>query len=222
MQNSARSNMESTSVKVNEILTVLNQAISDSESVNQVNSLTDDILSIARQTNMLALNASIEAARAGEAGKGFAVVAAQISQLASASQEAANRIQEINSVVTSAVHNLADHANGLVDYMSDSILPEFEAFVESGSEYKKKASFVEEVMNEFVEKTDMLNEKMGDIADSINTIANAIEEGVNGVSGAADSTQGLVGEMEDITVHMDENQSIAASLKQETEIFINL
>ncbi len=222
MENSARSNMESTSVKVNEILTVLNQAISDSDSVNQVNSLTDDILSIARQTNMLALNASIEAARAGEAGKGFAVVAAQISQLASASQEAANRIQEINSVVTSAVHNLADHANGLVDYMSDSILPEFEAFVESGSEYKKKASFVEEVMNEFVEKTDMLNEKMGDIADSINTIANAIEEGVNGVSGAADSTQGLVGEMEDITVHMDENQSIAASLKQETEIFINL
>lgn len=94
--------------------------------------------------------------------------------------------------------------------------------MESGSEYKKKASFVEEVMNEFVEKTDMLNEKMGDIADSINTIANAIEEGVNGVSGAADSTQGLVGEMEDITVHMDENQSIAASLKQETEIFINL
>ena len=222
MENSARSNMESTSVKVNEILTVLNQAISDSDSVNQVNSLTDDILSIARQTNMLALNASIEAARAGEAGKGFAVVAAQISQLASASQEAANRIQEINSVVTSAVHNLADHANGLVDYMSDSILPEFEAFVDSGSEYKKKASFVEEVMKEFVEKTDMLNEKMGDIADTINTIANAIEEGVNGVSGAADSTQGLVGEMEDITVHMDENQSIAASLKQETEIFINL
>lgn len=58
------------------------------------------------QTNLLALNVSIEAARAGDAGRGFAVVATEISQLAAASQEAANRIQQINSVVTQAVHNL--------------------------------------------------------------------------------------------------------------------
>lgn len=69
MEASARENMESTGAKVNEILTVLNQAIEDSKSVNQVNSLTDDILNIASQTNLLALNASIEAARAGEGGQ---------------------------------------------------------------------------------------------------------------------------------------------------------
>lgn len=222
MENAARTNMQSTSIKVNEILTVLGKAIEDSDSVNQVNSLTEDILSIARQTNLLALNASIEAARAGEAGKGFAVVATEISDLAAASQEAANRIQQINNVVTTAVHNLAEHADGLVKYMNDAILPEFENFVESGSEYRKKAAFIEGVMNEFVEKTDMLKQTMDDIADSINTIANAIEEGVNGVSSAADSTQVLVGDMEDITHHMDDNQSIAASLKQETEIFVKL
>ena len=87
MEASARENMESTGVKVNEILTVLNKAIEDSKSVNQVNNLTNDILNIASQTNLLALNASIEAARAGEAGKGFSVVATEISQLASASQD---------------------------------------------------------------------------------------------------------------------------------------
>lgn len=222
MENAARANMESTGVKVNEILTVLDKAIEDSGSVSQVNSLTEDILSIARQTNLLALNASIEAARAGEAGKGFAVVATEISDLAAASQEAANRIQQINSVVTTAVHNLAEHANGLVKYMNDAIMPEFEGFVESGGEYRKRAAFIEGVMNEFVEKTDMLKKTMEEIAGSINTIANAIEEGVNGVSSAADSTQGLVSDMEDITHHMDDNQSIAASLKRETEIFVKL
>ena len=156
MESAARSNMESTGTKVNEILEVLNRAIEDSNSVNQVNSLTDDILNIASQTNLLALNASIEAARAGDAGRGFAVVATEISQLAAASQEAANRIQQINSVVTQAVHNLADNANGLVQYMNESILPEFEEFVTAGSEYKNKATYIENVMNEFESKTDSL------------------------------------------------------------------
>lgn len=222
MENAARSNMESTSVKVSEILDILNKAIEDSDSVNQVNTLTGDILDIARQTNLLALNASIEAARAGEAGKGFAVVATEISELAAASQQAANRIQEINSVVTTAVHNLADNATGLVNYMNDSILPEFEAFVESGSEYKKNATYIESVMDEFTAKTDKLQAEMLEIAGSINTIASAIEEGVNGVSSAADSTQVFVGDMENITQLMDDNQSIAAALKRETEIFVRL
>lgn len=222
MEASARENMESTGAKVNEILTVLNQAIEDSKSVNQVNSLTDDILNIASQTNLLALNASIEAARAGEAGRGFSVVATEISQLAAASQEAANRIQQINRVVTEAVGNLTEHSNGLVQYMNDSILPEFETFVDAGSAYREKATHIETSMGDFTEKTEVLKKTMAEIADSINTIAHAIEEGVKGVSSAADSTQVLVGDMEDITRHMDENQHIAADLKRETEVFKKL
>ena len=222
MESAARSNMESTGTKVNEILEVLNRAIEDSNSVNQVNSLTDDILNIASQTNLLALNASIEAARAGDAGRGFAVVATEISQLAAASQEAANRIQQINSVVTQAVHNLADNANGLVQYMNESILPEFEEFVTAGSEYKNKATYIENVMNEFESKTDSLKNTMVEIQRSINTIAHAIEEGAKGVSNAADSTQVLVTDMENISNRMDENFEIATDLKKETAIFIKI
>ena len=222
MEHAARSNMESTGTKVNEILTVLNQAISDSSSVDQVNNLTDDILNIASQTNLLALNASIEAARAGEAGKGFAVVAAEISHLASESQNTANNIQKINNIVTTAVHNLADNANELVKYLNDAILPEFESFVTAGSEYKKNASYIENVMNEFSDKTDNLQKSMQEIAGSINTITNAIEEGVKGVSNAAENIQVLVVDMEDIAQHMDDNQSIAVSLKKETEVFKKL
>ena len=222
MESAARSNMESTGTKVNEILEVLNRAIEDSNSVNQVNSLTDDILNIASQTKLLALNASIEAARAGDAGRGFAVVATEISQLAAASQEAANRIQQINSVVTQAVHNLADNANGLVQYMNESILPEFEEFVTAGSEYKNKATYIENVMNEFESKTDSLKNTMVEIQRSINTIAHAIEEGAKGVSNAADSTQVLVTDMENISNRMDENFEIATDLKKETAIFTKI
>ena len=222
MESVARTNMESTDRKVSEILEVLQKAIEDSNSVKQVNSLTNDILNIASQTNLLALNASIEAARAGEAGRGFGVVASEISQLAAASQEAANNIQRINAVVTNSVTNLSDNANGLVSYINDSILPEFERFVESGVEYNDKASFIEGTMTDFKEKTDSLKQSMLEISSSINTISHAINEGVNGVVSAADSTQLIVEDMDNISHKMDENYEIADSLKKETSIFIKL
>lgn len=222
MESVARTNMESTDRKVSEILEVLQKAIEDSNSVKQVNSLTNDILNIASQTNLLALNASIEAARAGEAGRGFAVVASEISLLAAASQEAANNIQRINAVVTNSVTNLSDNANGLVSYINDSILPEFERFVESGVEYNDKASFIEGTMTDFKEKTDSLKQSMLEISSSINTISHAINEGVNGVVSAADSTQLIVEDMDNISHKMDENYEIADSLKKETSIFIKL
>lgn len=222
MESVARTNMESTDRKVSEIFEVLQKAIEDSNSVKQVNSLTNDILNIASQTNLLALNASIEAARAGEAGRGFAVVASEISQLAAASQEAANNIQRINAVVTNSVTNLSDNANGLVSYINDSILPEFERFVESGVEYNDKASFIEGTMTDFKEKTDSLKQSMLEISSSINTISHAINEGVNGVVSAADSTQLIVEDMDNISHKMDENYEIADSLKKETSIFIKL
>lgn len=221
MESDAKTNMQETSTKVQEILEVLNQAIEDSKSVEQVNGLTNDILNISSQTNLLALNASIEAARAGEAGKGFAVVADEIRQLAASSRETANRIQEINSVVINAVHNLAGHSNNLVEYMTDAILPEFENFVSSGEQYRDNATYIEGVMNEFTTKTDDLKRAVDEIAASIKTITDAIEEGARGVTGAAESTQVLVEDMENISNRMDENQQIAAALQKETDVFKN-
>lgn len=221
MESNARNNMEETGAKVKEILDVLNKAIEDSKSVDQVNSLTNDILSISSQTNLLALNASIEAARAGEAGKGFAVVAEEIRQLADSSRQTANRIQEINGVVTEAVHNLSGNANNLVEYLNESILPEFENFVNSGVQYRENATYIQSVMDEFTEKTDALKRATDEIASSISTITDAIEEGAKGVNGAAESTQLLVVDMEKISKRMDQNQKIAAALQKETDVFTN-
>ena len=222
IEQSAHTTMESTEDKISRILEVLEQAIAESEKVNQIDDLTNDILNIASETNLLSLNASIEAARAGEAGRGFAVVASEISKLATESQETANRIQGINSMVIQAVNNLAENANDLVTYMNTSILSEFKNFARGGTEYREKANHIEGVVGDFMERMDGLQDTIEEIAGSIELIARSIEEGEKGVGSAADSTQTLLLDMESIARHMDDNQAIAVSLKQETEIFTKL
>ena len=65
------------------------------ESMNEIAQKINIIEEIARNTNLLSLNAAIEAARAGEHGKGFAVVASEVGKLAAVSQKAAMEIQEL-------------------------------------------------------------------------------------------------------------------------------
>ena len=219
IESDARYNMVQTGEKVGNILDVLNKAIEDSKSVDQVNNLTNDILNISSQTNLLALNASIESARAGEAGKGFAVVADEIRQLADSSRETANKIQSINSVVVAAVNNLSDNANNLVSYLQQTILPEFQTFVDGGVKYKENASYIENAMDEFVEKTDVLKKNMDEIAHSINTITTVVDDGAAGVNNAAISTQDLVEDIVNISNKMIENKGIAQNLKNSTNIF---
>ena len=219
IESDARYNMVQTGEKVGNILEVLNKAIEDSKSVDQVNNLTNDILNISSQTNLLALNASIEAARAGEAGKGFAVVADEIRQLADSSRETANKIQSINSVVVAAVNNLSDNANNLVSYLQQTILPEFQTFVDGGVKYKENASYIENAMDEFVEKPDVLKKNMEEIAHSINTITTVVDDGAAGVNNAAISTQDLVEDIVNISNKMIENKGIAQNLKNSTNIF---
>ena len=222
MEASAQTNTEVIRRKASDILEVLNEAIENSKSVDQVNSLTKDIVAISSTTNLIAINASVEAMRAGDAGKGFAVVAREIKGLADSSGETAKRIQEVNEIVTNAVHNLSRHSQDMADYLNKTILTEFQEFVCSGRQYKEDADYVKEMIDAFNSRADRLRNSMSEIADSIGSITRAIDEGAAGITGVADSTKSLVEDMTDITNRMDINREIVEDLKKQMEVFADL
>ena len=222
MEATAQTNTDAIQKKATDILAVLGETIENSKSIDQINNLTKDIMSISSTTNLIALNASVEAMRAGEAGKGFAIVANEIKSLASSCGETAERIQEVNKVVTEAVHNLSGHSKDMADYLSETILTEFQEFVRSGRQYKEDADYVKEMIDAFNSRADRLRHSMTEIADSIGSITKAIDEGAAGITGVAGSTKSLVEDMADITGRMDTNREIVEDLKKQMEVFANL
>lgn len=78
----------------------------------EIGEIVDLINGIARQTHMLALNASIEAARVGENGRGFAVVAESVRMLA---EEAANAAQQISRMITRVQLDITHAAESIRD-----------------------------------------------------------------------------------------------------------
>lgn len=220
LEKGAVANRQNTSNIVNEIITQLEQAIEDSKSVDRVNDLTNDILSISNQTNLLSLNASIEAARAGEAGRGFAVVANEISQLAQSSREAANNIQTINNMVIEAVNDLVKNANTIVDYTNATILPDYDAFVNLSRQYNEDAGHVNGIVSRFNDMSAHLKQLMDSITESINGINAAVDESTNGTANVAINTSDLVRDIGEIANAMDDNKQIAGTLTEEAERFV--
>lgn len=207
---------------INEIKNTLEQSIENSKEAAQIQSLTENILQIASQTNLLSLNASIEAARAGEAGKGFSVVAAQISELAESSRTIAKNIQEISTLVTESVTGLSSDSKKLLEFVNNDVLTDYDKFVAISDNYYNNAVNVNNILEEFTNGTSALKTTMSEMNHGINDISTTIEESANGTNDISSRIRNIASSVEAIKSQTAENQSIGNELKKNVEVFKNI
>lgn len=190
----------------------LSEAIEGGKKVVLIEELAKEILNIASQTNLLALNASIEAARAGDAGRGFAVVAEEIRQLADSSRTTATTIQEITSVVMGAVERLMESSGKVMEYVNDSVLPDYDSRVADGDQYQADAEGIFAVMTDFSGKIETLTSAVVHMLSIFDGIAAAIDQNTEGITNAAENVSALAISMSSVSNETEQNTYVADGL----------
>lgn len=131
------------------------------KSNEEVLGMTRTIEDLARQTNILALNASIESARAGEAGKGFSIVAQNVKELAARSTESA-------AAITGLVENAAESIAKGVKIAGDTRV--------SVEESAKGAAMVVGIVEQIVEDSEEQTSVARQVSESSEKIAMVVQQ----------------------------------------------
>ena len=139
---------------VNEIRGIHQKVAEFNTKIEQISEIIDMVKKLAKQSNLLALNASIEAARAGEAGRGFAIVANQVKDLSTNTGQSA---ETVVSYVTELQESLTE-LKALVDSTT--------AHLEAGN--AKVAQSVEDI-NSMSGHMDHINNRLENIFQAVNT-----------------------------------------------------
>ncbi len=204
---------------IDDISIRIEESIDKSSSVDRIRELTDNILSISSKTNLLALNASIEAARAGDAGRGFAVVATEIQKLAENTKETATRIQETNVVVLDAVHDLVDNANEILQYITTTIISDYDRFAENAVQNEKGISEIYGLLADFSKNARNMEVLATALADGIEEISVSTESSANSLAETTGGMHDLHNAVEEIGKESDANGKTVDGLNSEVEKF---
>ena len=197
----------------------MNERIERSKAVEQIDTLTTEIINITDQTSLLALNASIEAARAGEAGKGFAVVASEIGSLADNSARAAEGIQKVSQEVIHAVNELASESEQMIHFMNETAMAGYERLLDNSQNYKNDVGHFSETMNDFADESMQLNNNIDSIKESVDAVNIAVEESAKGVVDVTTMASEMAVSMENIQNEAVGNREIAGQLETEVGKF---
>lgn len=215
MKNSEKMRTE-VEAKAAEVEEALGAKIEQSKRAEQIMDLTADIMKIAEQTNMLALNASIEAARAGEAGRGFAVVADEISKLAASSRTTAGQIKEISNVVVTAVTDLAEEASNVVAFMKEKTVGSYSELVEVGRKYQGDSKIMFDKMQDFSFMSKNLSGQVMEATRSVEAIQNAARNSADAVTKINSQIGSMSNSMAGVQDKYKENTRMVQNLEQLT------
>ena len=195
----------------------LRESIEQSADAEEINHMTDEILDISEQTNLLSLNASIEAARAGENGKGFAVVAEQVRMLSEDSNRMAVEIQKLNTHVLKVVKNLGTESTDMMRFMDERVVSDYNRFESAAQAYEQGMAQVDRIMRDFTVVAERLKNTISQVEAEVSGITMSISECSAGIENIAESSTALALTISDISEEVENNLSISGKLHEQVE-----
>lgn len=186
--------------------------------LQQVGKIADIIVEIARQTNMLALNASIEAVRAGEYGKGFTVVAEEVRKLADGSSRSASEIIDLVTLIKEDSVKVRDTFAMTSRQINEgkkkinSTAGAFQSIVHTVVEAERKASSIADLSS-------MQTEGAQKMVKTIDDIARVAEDNAAATEQVSTATEQQSAAMQEMAAASRDLSALAAELLQAVERF---